>query len=152
MIRAVLCGVLPLLIALPGAAHAQSAPPMQEMGIALSRGPAMIVIAPQPIPARDRASEAYADWSAYLNDVIAAEPSRLPLVRMTPAQWRRRVGHPAVADGYATVFLRRDGSALFHQGMILEPDVYRAALAWVATGKHPDATPHGLAPIRIRAR
>ncbi|WP_442679596.1 hypothetical protein ACSBM8_19250 [Sphingomonas sp. ASY06-1R] len=150
MVRAIICWVLPLLIALPGAAPARpaSATPIKQG--TLPPGPAMIVIAPQYIPPRDRASEAYADWTAYLNDVIAAQPPRLLIVRITPAQWQQRVGRPAVADGYATVFLRRDGTALFHQGMILELDIYRSALAWMTTGQIPDAAARGLTAIRIR--
>ena len=140
--------LMPLLVAL-FAEVACARLPSPSAHESVPSGPALIVIAPQPIPPQDQASEAYADWAGYLNDFAAAKPSALRLIRMTPAQWKRLVRYPLAQERYASAFVGRDGSALLYKGMILEPYVYIQGVAWVTSGGRGLASIEGFTRIRI---
>lgn len=138
----------PLMFALsvPGAVAARGKP------VALPSSPAVVVIAPvQPSPS-ELESEAYGDWANYLNEFVGSKPPGLLIVRMSPARWRSVANAPRLKDVYATVFLRRGGRALIHQGKVLEVQVYHAGADWMRGRRVADLPAMGLTESRVVRR
>jgi hypothetical protein len=119
---------------------------------ALPAGPAVVIVAPAKPGAADMESEAYADWAEYLNAFAATKPAGLKLVRMTSARWRQVVRAPVPSDSYATLFLRRDGSVLMHDGMVIEAEAYGTGAAWASGGPAAPALAFGFTQARLQRR
>ena len=142
-----------LLVVGAGAlANHTGAPP--TLAEALRAGePLVLVIAPRD-GGRARGSEAYADWQAYRDDVLARRGEGVHILQVAPQAYRRRVAQPRLDGEFATLFLRPDRRrGLLHEGMILEPRAYLLGLEYLRGGTVPaEAASYGLREGTIRTR
>jgi hypothetical protein len=134
-------------------AEAASAESVTAARRILSAGrPTVLIVAPQPAAA-NRASEGYADWAAYLNDFAAERRGTFRFVRVTPKALRAIfAASTPMTHPFATIFIRDARNAVFYDGMIHEPQVYRSAIAFLSGATDPQTVALGLKPFRFRLR
>jgi hypothetical protein len=119
----------------------------------LRQGQPLVVIV-APVETREGAdSEAYGDWVAYRDQFLLQVAGSGPCVaRLTPEQYRARLTAPDLRDPFATLFVRNGRAGLLHAGMVLEPGVYQAGIAFLGEGDPAPGSPFGLIPVVVRWR
>jgi hypothetical protein len=91
------------------------------------------------------ASEAYADWHAYYERFVASGHGAVPVYTLTPASGHAQLPKLGTATGNATVFVDAQGRGLFHDGLVLEPEVYVIGRNFAERGEiSPQAEAYGL--------
>jgi hypothetical protein len=113
--------------------------------------PTVLVVSPAAAK-KNAASEAYADWATYLNDFAAERRGTFRFVRVTPKDLKAIFARNPVTRPFATIFIKDPRSAIYYDGMIHEPAVYRAAVAFLSGADSPEAAALGLKPFRFRLR
>jgi len=70
-------------------------------------------------------SEAYADWSAYLNDFSASAKNRFLITTITPKDLANLIEDSVkYSEPYTTLFLNKNLGSFYYPGPVLEPGVY----------------------------
>jgi len=90
----------------------------------------VLVIGPAKSAGQDE-SEAYGDWADYLNAFSSSAPSDTKIIKLTPTKYSQTVEEPKIRRNFATVFMKDATHSLLYDGMIVEPKVYKVALAWL---------------------
>lgn len=104
---------------------------LQAVRDALAAGQPVVLALVQDLSTEDSDSETAADWAEYLN-AFAADHAGYKTVTMDAAEARELLAEPpALEDFYATIFVRTPGSAIIHDGPVLETSVYDAAAAYL---------------------
>jgi hypothetical protein len=130
--------------------HAESAAAAIRI---IAEGKPTVLVVSRAATKKDLASEAYADWTAYLNDFAAERRDAFRFVRITPNDLKAIFGGRApITQPFATVFIRNASGAIYYDGMIHEPAVYRAAAAFLSGTDDPRAAALGLKPFPLRLR
>jgi hypothetical protein len=138
-----------ILLAAPNA-QAESAAAARRI---IADGKPAVLIVSHAATNKDLASEAYADWAACLNEFVAEQRETFRFVRITPKDLKAIFGGRApVTQPFATVFIRNASGAIYYDGMIHEPAVYRAAAEFLSGTDDPRAAALGLKPFPLRLR
>ena len=70
-------------------------------------------------------SEAYADWSAYLNDFIPEAKTKFKVIKLLPAELTLLIDNASgLKAPYTTLFLNKQHGNFYYPGPVLEPGVY----------------------------
>lgn len=75
---------------------------------------------------KDKSSEQYADWSAYLNDFIASKPGKYKVYETNAAFNKKLTNSEISSNSDFTIFIKQDSETYYYDGVIVEPMVYMA--------------------------
>jgi len=99
----------------------------------LDSGKPVVLIVARTTTKADQESEAYADWSSYLNDFAAGNREHFTFITIRPAQTRQIFSASApIKHSFAVIFLKNDRDAVYYDGMILDPETYKYAADYLA--------------------
>ena len=139
-----------LFLASGGAALAQ-AQAAKTFESALALGQTFVAVVVDDHNPALTGSEAYADWKAYFLDFEAKCAGRLAIHKMSPARAKRVQALDLAGERNATLFVRGDGHALIHRGLVLEPQIYDDGLEFLRSGRpSPEAAAYGLIEMDLK--
>ncbi len=94
----------------------------------LDSGKPVVLIVARAATKADKESEAYGDWSSYLNDFAADNRDRFTFVTIIPVETKQIFSAiTPIKHSFAVIFLKNDHEALYYDGMILDPETYKYA-------------------------
>lgn len=146
---AVLAWLLLTWLAVP--ARAEGGAVAADLAAEVRAGRAFVAVLIDSDDRRLRASEAYADWQAYLQPFVREGRGALPVFTLKPRQARQQLKALSRRQGNGTLFVNAQGQALLHDGLVLEPQVYLIGRAFAEGGAAtPEAASYGLKPLALK--